>query len=156
MFRGQFCSAFVVKKWRSTKVLCRTPIPQRIIKTHFADNKIDFADDKVNKSEIKNRVREKSPIKLRGRLTNSASGRHGWTGPSGPRRPSIHPSPYLPCFATFKLLCTRAFRRQYACIQFLPAIFIQKKSKRFFNITSLRRLSARLLVNQNSAVQLMM
>jgi hypothetical protein len=36
---------------------------------------------KVNKSEIKNRVREKSPIKLRGRLTNSASGRHGWTGP---------------------------------------------------------------------------
>ena len=42
------------------------------------DNKSDFAD---NKSEIQNRVREKSPIKKRERLTNSASGRHGWMGP---------------------------------------------------------------------------
>ena len=80
---------------------------------------------KVNKSEIKNRVREKSPIKLRGRLTNSASGRLGWTGPSGPRRPSHHPPPYLPCFATYKLYSTLSFRQQYACIQFLPAIFIR-------------------------------
>ena len=44
MFRGSFfCS---VKKWRSTKVLCRKPIPLCIIKTHFADNKSDFADNK--------------------------------------------------------------------------------------------------------------
>ena len=46
MFRGSFCSAFVVKKWRSTKSSLQAPIPLRIIKTHFADNKSDFADDK--------------------------------------------------------------------------------------------------------------
>ena len=72
----------------------------------------------MNKSEIKNRVQEE--------LTNSASGRQGWTGPSGPR---YHPTP--PCFATFKLLCTRAFRKGGASIQYLPAIFITKKQKVF-------------------------
>ncbi len=66
------------------------------------------------KSVIKKWEREKrvSPIKYWERLTNSAFGRHGWTGPSGPRRPSPHPPPYLPCFATFKLLSRPNYFKQ--------------------------------------------
>ncbi len=79
---------------------------------------------KVNKSEIKYRVREKSPIKQRGRLTNSASGRHGQTGTSGPRPSSHHPPPYLPCFATFNYesrstkFCSLDLQKTLACLNF--------------------------------------
>ena len=41
MFRGSFCSAFVVGQ-----KMAEDPIPLCIIKTHFADYKSDFADDK--------------------------------------------------------------------------------------------------------------
>ena len=66
-----FCSAFVVKKWRVTKMFCT---PLRLIKVDLESNKKDIESNKRRLCNIKIDSVKKKSNKL-WEVTNRASGR---------------------------------------------------------------------------------